>query len=180
MKSYITLIFSFIIVLFSSCSLDDKPTDSIEPSKAFRNLNDINMGLMGAYAVLGDAFIVTSTIVSDEVRIPEENTVSNTSAHRWLYDSGSGSVTSSFYMLYRVIDRANRVLENIDNIEYAPNQLSIKDQYKGELLALRAYAHFELLRNYASGYTVSDLGVPYMIKSESNYPSRDSFESNMD
>ncbi|ULT43312.1 hypothetical protein KRR40_07540 [Niabella defluvii] len=33
---------------FQSCSkLDTPPTDVIDPSKAFRNLDDLNMGVLG-------------------------------------------------------------------------------------------------------------------------------------
>lgn len=173
---YIAL--SLIVILLASCTLDEEPTDSISPANAFRNLEDIEMGLYGAYAVLGTSLMESATIVGDEVRMPEENTVSNTDAHRWLYDSGSGSVTSAFYSFYQAIDRANRVLENIDNIEITSSQEALKNQYKGELLAIRAYAHFELLRGYASGYKPGDLGIPYMKKSETGYPARDEVGSN--
>lgn len=165
------------LVLLFSCSLNEEPTDSISPGNAFRNLDDIELGLYGAYAALGTSLMESATIVGDEVRMPGENTVSNTDAHRWLYDSGSGSVTTAFYSFYQAIDRANRVLENLDQIEN-PSEEKLKNQYKGELLGIRAFAHFELLRGYASGYTPEDLGVPYMLISEVGYPARDPVGSN--
>lgn len=169
---------SLLLLLVVSCGFDDEPSDSISPANAFRNLSDIEMGLYGAYAVLGTSLMESSTIVSDEIRMPGENTVSNTDAHRWLYDSGSGSVTSAFYSFYQAIDRANRVLENIDKIEMTSGNENLRNQYKGELLAVRAYAHFELLRGYASGYETGDMGIPYMKKSEVIYPARDAVGQN--
>jgi len=168
------------LVVSNSCRLDDVPTDSISPTNAFRNVDDLKLGLMGAYAALGNDIVTTATIVGDEVRMPEENTVSNNSLYRWIYDSGSGSVTSQFYSLYQVIDRANRVLENIDLVQTEPSEVALKEQYRGELLALRGYAHFELLRNYASAFSSDALGVPYMKRSEVGSPARESFSSNME
>ena len=156
------------------------PTDSIDPTKAFRNLEDVNLGVLGAYAPLDYTLISASVIVSDEVMLPTENTVSNTDSYRWLYNSSYGSVTSAWNEYYVIIDRLNRVLEAIPNIAVNPGSQSRLDQYHGEMLALRAYAHFELLRAYASSYNPEGLGVPYMKKHELVYPARPTVKSNFE
>lgn len=164
-----------------SCSkLDLAPTDAIDPTKAFRNLPDVNMGVLGAYAPLTYTLIEAAAIVSDEVMLPTENTVSNTSAHRWLYNSSSGSVTSAWNEYYVVIDRINHVLEAIPAIQPPGGKERLLNQYQGELLALRAYSHFELLRAYASSYDPNGMGVPYMKHRELGYPSRPSVGSNFE
>jgi len=174
-------ILALTVLVFQSCSkLDNAPSDFIDPSKAFRNLDDVNMGVIGAYAPLTSTIIETGAIVSDEVMFPTENTVSNTTAHRWLYNSSSGSVTSAFYEYYVVIDRANRVLEAIPNIPVNASTQSKLDQYHGEMLALRAYCHFELLRAYASGYEKDSVGIPYMKERKLGYPARASVQSNFE
>lgn len=169
------------MLLFTSCDkLQLKPTDSIAPNNAFRNLNDIKLGLMGAYAPLDYTLIAASSIVSDEIMLPTENTVSNTVTYRWMYNSSYGSVTSAFEEFYVVIDRANRVLEAIPYIQVSSGQQAELNQYKGELLALRAYSHFELLRAYASSYNPDSMGIPYMKKHELSYPGRPTVKSNFD
>lgn len=167
-----------LLSLITSCNkLDLKPTDSIDPTKAYRNVADLNSGLIGAYAVLDYSLITASAITSDEVRLPEENTVSNTDAHRWLYNSTSSSVTGAYIDFYKAIDRVNRVLARADDVETKANEVDLKNQYKAEALAIRAFAHFELLRGYASGYMPGALGIAYMKTAEISYPARDSFES---
>lgn len=169
------------VLAFQSCSkLDNPPTDFIDPTKAFRNLDDLNMGVLGAYAALTSTLIETSAIVSDEVMYPTENTVSNNTAHRWLYNSGTGSVTTSFYEYYEVIDRANRVLEAVDVIKVNAAGQSRLDQYHAELRAIKAYSHFELLRAYASSYEPDGMGIPYMKERKVGYPARDGVASNFD
>jgi len=167
-----------VLTLSASCTkLDQKPTDSIKPEQAFRDLSDINLGLVGAYAYLDFTLINTSIIVSDEATYPAENSVGNKDAFKWQYTAGSGSVTSAYVEYYVTIDRINRVLANIDRIEASASEQATKDRYKGELLALRAYCHFELIRGYASAYQTGALGVPYMKESKISYPARDPFES---
>lgn len=168
-------------MMLSSCDkLDALPTDTIDPNKAFRNVDDVNMGVLGAYAPLSYTLIEAAATVSDEVMLPTENTVSNTSAHRWLYNSSSGSVTAPWYEYYVVIDRLNRVLEAIPNVSVYAGIQSRLDQYEGELLALRAYCHFELLRAYASTYEPNGMGVPYMKKHALIYPPRPTVQSNFE
>ena len=178
-KIFVLLISAALV--FQSCSkLDTPPTDSIDPSKAFRNLDDLNMGVLGAYAPLSYTLIETAAIVSDEVMLPTENTVSNTATHRWLYNSSYGSVTAAWNEYYVVIDRVNRVLEAVPNIQINASVSTQLSQYHGELLALRAFAHFELLRAYASTYDPNGNGIPYMKKRALGYPPRPTVKSNFD
>ena len=165
-------------VFAASCTkLDLKPTDIIDPEKAFRNINDINMGLIGAYAALDYTPISMNATVSDEATFPTENTVGNSDAFRWLYNPSSGSVTSFYSDCYRAIDRINRTLAGLDKLTFTGADAATADRYRGELLALRGYLHFELLRAYASAYEPGALGVPYMKVSQIGYPARDNFET---
>ncbi len=177
----IFILLSFGGLLLQSCSkLDTPPSDFIDPSKAFRNIEDMDLGVKGAYAPLSSTLIEAVAIVSDEAMLPTENTVSNTSAHRWLYNSSSGSVTSAFYEYYVVIDRANRVLEAVPGIPVTPATQSRLNQYQGEMLALRAFCHFELLRAYASSYEPGGMGIPYMKEHQLGYPPRPTVQANFD
>ena len=168
-----------VLAIVASCSkkLDLNPSDQIDASKAFRNLDDINKGAIGAYALLGYDDITNTSLVSDECMLPSENTTGGgVATHRWQYDGSSGTVTGYFDDNYVAIDRLNRVLEAIDKVPSGPSDMQIKNQYRAELLALRAYCHFELLRNYASKYETGAMGVAYMTESVISFPSRLSFE----
>lgn len=174
-KKYVLVL--FVLAIGTSCTkLDFKPTDTIPPDQAFRNVNDINLGLLGAYALVDYSMISLSTITSDEATFPVENSVGNNDAFRWLYNSGSGSVTSLYYDYYKAIDRVNRTIEGMDLLTFTGNDIATANRYRGELLALRAYLHFELLRAYAEAYRPGAMGVTYMRKSQLGYPARDNFE----
>ncbi|WP_231490476.1 RagB/SusD family nutrient uptake outer membrane protein [Pedobacter sp. Leaf170] len=174
-KKYV-LIFSLLVLASSCTKLDLAPTDTISPDKAFRNISDINLGLLGAYALVDYTPISLVSTVSDEATFPTENTVGNSDAFRWLYTAGSGSVTSLYASYYTAIDRVNRTIAGLDALTLSGADATTGARYRGELLALRAYFHFELLRNYASAYQTGALGVPYMKTSTISYPARDNFE----
>jgi hypothetical protein len=174
-KTY-TFLLSLLILTASCGKLDLEPTDTIDPSKAYRNINDVNMGILGVYSLLDYTQISLNATVTDEATYPTENTVGNSDAYRWLYNPSSGSVTSLYTTYYQAIDRANRALAGLEAITIAGTDAVTANRYRGELLALRAYLHFELLRAYASAYQTGALGVPYMKISEIGYPARDNFE----
>jgi starch-binding outer membrane protein, SusD/RagB family len=171
-----------IVLLLTACNkqLDLLPTDNIDPTKAFRNVPDVNAGLLGAYNTLNYySSIFYTTRITDEVMLPSENsTGSGVATYRWQYDGAFQH--DAWYDNYRGIDRANRVLAVIDDIAAKPGEeTALKAQYKGELLAVRAYCHFELIRNFASGYEADSMGVPYMEVSEISTPERLSFSATM-
>lgn len=167
-----------ILIMLSACTeLDLQPSDTIDPDKAYRNINDINMGIIGVYSLIDYTQISLNATVSDEAAYPTENTVGNNDAYRWLYTPSSESVTTLYYTYYQAIDRTNRALAGLEALTFSGNDAVTASRYKGELLALRAYLHFELLRTYASSYQAGALGVPYMKVSIISYPPRDNFET---
>ena len=179
-RKYLNYIFLIITVCLFSCKkqLDLTPTDTIDAAKAYRNLSDINLGLIGAYAILGTSDITNNSLISDEAMLPTENiNGGGIATHRWQYDGSNGTITAAFGENYVAIDRVNRALAAIDIIPTTPGEQPVKDQYRGELLALRAYCHFELIRNFASKYEAGALGVAYMEQSMISLPSRLSFEA---
>jgi len=166
-----------LMICTTSCTkLDFVPTDYILPEFAFKTIADVNLGVIGAYAPMDYSPLSLSAIVSDEATYPQENTVGNSDAFRWLYNGANGSVTSFYYTNYQAIDRVNRVLEAMDKLTFTGTDVALAERYKGELLAMRAYLHFELLRAYAASYQAGALGVTYMEKSAIIYPARENFE----
>lgn len=180
MIRYLTLL--LCLSLFScNGELDLSPSDTIDASKAFRTVADLNGGLLGAYAALTFNTIYNVSLVSDECMLPSENsTGGGVASYRWQIDPSNTTITASWSELYVAIDRANKVLAVVDKVTAKPDEGPLKERYRGELLALRAYCHFELLRSYAATYEPGALGVPFMDSSVISKPSRKSFGEVMD
>ena len=171
-----------LLILAVSCKkqLDLKPSDLIDTNNAFRNMSDVNLGAIGAYAVLGTSDITNTSLVSDEAMLPSENgTGGGVSTHRWQIDGSNGTITAAYSENYTAIDRINRVLTAIEIVPVLPTETVLKKQYQAEMLALRAYCHFELIRNFASKYETGGMGIAYMEESIISFPFRLSFEASI-
>lgn len=176
MKKY----FHYIIIITfaaSACNkqIDLRPSDTIDPQGAYQNVEDINKGLLGAYAALTYYSTIRYTsLITDENMLPSENsTGSGFATHRWQYDGSF--LHDSWKEDYIAIDRLNRALSASSQITVLPAEQGALDQYRGELLALRAHCHFELIRNFAEKYEANAMGVPFMDSSAIGRPARLSF-----
>ncbi len=171
----LTKVSLFLATFFSlmSCRKDVvnvNPIDSIPVEQAFQNMSDVNNaanGVYGTWQARRTNYI--SSFISDEVRLgtgTEYRNIGNilfnwqhvSDSQDWR-DAETGGVWTN---LYAVIDRANRVLERMIAVPTADAaEAAQKTRIRGEMLAIRAMAHLELLRNYmyTAEYTANEPGV---------------------
>src|SRR5687768_13135584 len=160
MINKILCVFCFLAVM-TSCEKDItdlQPIDQIPAEKAIRTMNDLTQAVNGVYSTWSPRRShYISSFISDEIRLgtgAEYRNVGNflfnwqhTSDSQDWRDTETGGVWTN---LYSVIDRANRVLELMVNVKTTTTaDEALKNQYRGEMLALRGLAHLELLRNYS-------------------------------
>lgn len=155
--------------------LDLKPSDSAAQDVAFNNVSDLNTGVLGVYAgfAANNTNYATSLLTDEAVMPTENNTGRGVITYRWQYDAGSAEPGAAWANYYDVIDRANRILKLIDGIPAEGADLDTRNRLKGELLAIRAYAHLELVSYYGVDYEPASLGVPVMMESKISKPKRD-------
>ena len=157
-------------VVLTSCekNINLKPTDTISNETAIQNLDDLDRATIGAYSNLQyqQAFYA-NTIMADEARWGVDNLTRNYGlAYRWDFDSGNGDVTAAWGTMYNVVDRVNRALVSAESIPASSTaDIATKNRLRGELLAIRAMAHAELLRWFAPKYENDQLGVVIMLQS---------------
>lgn len=85
-----------------------------------------------------------------------------------------GGLTSGVWSyFYTIINNANIILENIDRAE---GEQARKDEIRGQVLAIRGWAYFYLVRFYQQTYSIAkDMpGVPYYDVSTKNGKPRES------
>src|SRR5690606_34505303 len=83
-------------LLLAACNkqLDLKPTDDIDAEKAYRNVQDLDLGLLGAYAAVSYSAVRNSALTSDECMLPSDNTTGrNVATYRWQNDPGNTTIT---------------------------------------------------------------------------------------
>lgn len=179
MKKYLLYITAAFFTTACNKQLDLRPSDYIDPEGAYQNVEDVNQGLLGAYSALSYySSIRYTSLITDENMLPSENsTGSGFATHRWQYDGSF--LHDSWKDNYIAIDRLNRALSASRGVAVKPTEHEALAQYQGELLALRAYCHLELVRNFAEKYEPNAMGVPYMDSSYIGKPARLSFAATM-
>nr|WP_199082435.1 RagB/SusD family nutrient uptake outer membrane protein [Pedobacter sp. ASV19] len=180
-----TIIHSLLcIVLFSAASckkiLDLKPTDQLDETDVFLSAQKLESAVLGAYQGWYPEYLMRiGSVMADECRLGPRNSgvsASGQNLFRWTYSSADQEILAPWKNAYQVIDRVNRLLNGLDKVPLKNEGDKAKlKQLKGELLAIRAYEHFDLYRLYgASGpYRADAYAVPYMKSSStSSQPSR--------
>lgn len=152
--------------------LDQRPIDQVTEEVAFTTVAALQKGLNTAYARYSTARINTvyaSSLVSDELKFGPNNGGSGQFGYRLQYgaDNTSGSdVTAMFGSYYSAIDMINRILTIADKMDLTGADATTRDYIKGQLLALRAMSHFDLLQAYSENYNPSDpLGISVVLES---------------
>jgi hypothetical protein len=150
-------------------SVDLFPTDNINEANVFQTVADLEQGLYAAYGSLpGENDMYVNAIVADETKISNENRGQGQFEFKWQYvPAQGGSTTSAWVSYYYVIGLINKELAAFDKVvPRNATETTTKDRIKGELLALRAFAHFQLLQSYCGKYNPTASGIPYTITSD--------------
>ena len=177
------LIMMAAVIGTSSCKkdLDQHPTDTFSENNAFITLSDVQLGANETYVRYGayanDMYV--SALVSDEGKLGADNSGQGALTYRYQYASDNtsgGDVISGWGDYYTVIDQVNRLLPKIPTVTASADEEPRRNVLKGQMLAMRAIAHFGLLQSYCKNYDAADSrGVPIMLTSNPlTKPSRNS------
>ncbi|MDO6390273.1 RagB/SusD family nutrient uptake outer membrane protein [Pontibacter sp. BT731] len=180
-------------VALSSCEevIEVEPEFQRDADFLFTNLDDYEFALTGAYArfrnvaYYGSGAQTTGTwsqlpdMMSDNLVQTSEDLANWSNQSNWVYTSDEDDVAQAWLAAYSVITQANIVLRNIDN--FSTENPGRVNRLKGQALAIRAMAHFDLLRYWAVSYDRSstELGVTYVesVNPEAK-PARETVQEN--
>ena len=182
-NKFIYAILVAALTIVGACSTDDlKPSleQSKEGNEALATVGDMEGLIKGAYNRMSSAaYYGRDYFVTNEVRTP--NAFSNGNSGRFVTQAEFAYLPSGTFFwdeAYGVIAIAN-ILINADIATLEGDQEYAK-HIQGQAYAIRALAHFDLLKTFGQEHTEGTLGVPYMteFKGEDNIPSRPTIEEN--
>ena len=172
-KIYIIIGVSVLTLTACNSLLDELPDNQVRidtPEKVRRVVTN-------AYPTASTA--VVSELSSDNVAdigtiISYANFLSQEAAYwqRIQEYSDSDGLQNIWTSHYKAINQANTALEAIEKM----GSLEATKASKGEALVARAYAHFSLVNLFSNPYnpttSTTDLGIPYMLASETELDGR--------
>lgn len=165
MKKKMKKISLFILLLASvvACDIDRLPNDNLIADTAYMNVDDLQSGLNGVYGNYNYYNIILfNSQFTDEVKIGADNGGQGVAFHNQNLTSVSAEANAIFNSHYRTINLANRILEAAESIVPAEGEEAQYDNILGQMYAIRALCHFDLLNHYTEDPTdLASLGVPY-------------------
>lgn len=160
MKTTLKYIGSMILTLaLGACNLDQSPYSEIKVDEYVQDASEVNDLVIGTYNGLHDVMYyewAMTELRSDNTRMRSNNSTSSdtklieqldqnvvTTAHTWVEDYWNAA--------YAAIDRANRVIQNLDVVD----DPTLRAQYEGEAKFLRAHLYFNLVRLWGPVFLVT-------------------------
>ena len=175
-----TLVLSLIFVSCEKDYLNTAPTGSVDASAAYATTKNAAAAINGIYRAFVvryqgsqghfgyPALLIINDVLGEDLVFSNATNGWHFSEHRWLsHRSDVGTMAIFPYNLfYRLIANANLAIVNIDN---AVGSTTEKNQIKGEALAIRGFAYFNLVQYYGKRYDANakpnnNLGVPLVLE----------------
>ncbi|WP_428656925.1 RagB/SusD family nutrient uptake outer membrane protein [Runella sp.] len=183
MKNKLLIAFvAMLCTVATSCEntyLDTVPTASVDAASAYATTKNAAAAINGIYRALilryqssqghsgHPALMIILDHMGEDVIIGATAASWHVGETRWTAHRSDTNVMTIFpyEMYYRTIGNANIAIANIDN---ATGTQAEKDQIKGEALALRGWAYFNLIQLYGKRYDAAakpnaQLGVPLVL-----------------
>lgn len=157
-----------LAVCMASCDsfLDVRPKAEKVEKDLFKDAQGFEDAIYGVYGSLSQTPLYGKDLLWGVPEILAQNltcgSTTMTALAKYQYtenDDLRTQLSSIWENAYKTIGYANNVLEQLDS--WSPQSLPLYNLYKGEMLGVRAYLHFDLLRLFASMDMEAE-GIPYV------------------
>lgn len=177
-KSFIIAVLATSFIMGCTKKLDINPEQSLSEEVALSSQATAQSVLLGVYSSAQslDAFGAMPQIVGDY----QADNVDFVGSFPTLQEinlfttlSTNGNVEGWWLAYYRIILRANTIMDKVPGISQTGFTDAIKNQMVAEAKFLRALAYFQLVNLFAQPYQISkgsNLGVPLVTKSFTGTP----------
>lgn len=144
---------------FSSCGndwLDLEPSTDVETN--VKTISDVEFTLNGIYSTMQSSDAYSGRLVYyGDVTGDDIQAVSSTkrTANAYLYGFTKTNAPASYWRIpYEIIQNCNVILKNIDGIQVTDKQKDALNDLKGQTLAIRGMALFDLTKLFGYPYTM--------------------------
>lgn len=158
-------VFCAALIFTTGCDdqLDIPPIGFLSDDNTFETIENLQQGLNGAYGNLTSRFNITFDIITDEVKPGADNGGQFINFYNFNLNNQSGEAANHWTNNYAIINQVNRVLAGAELLNVEAADQAEYNNILGQLYALRAYSHFQLLTWFSTDYTDGNsLAVPYV------------------
>lgn len=179
-KKILSILIVIPVLIFSSCSkdyLETNPTDAYPSGSVFSNIagawsaiNGIHRSLYIQYDSQDQggqgSIMINNDMLGDDLVMTAAGNGWFNSQYQWVTHrtTSAGFLKYTYYFYYKIIANANMIITNIDNVDGDPAEKKI---IKGQALAYRSWAYWNLVQMYGKRFDAtgnnSQLGVPLVL-----------------
>ena len=173
MKAFRYIAIAAALLASVSCMqnwLTTEPTTSLESSESITGVPQVEFALNGIYDVMRDPYAYSGRLVyyGD---VTGDDMMAQSSSKRcgsyYRFSNTKDNVPNSHWQyLYNIIQNCNVTLKAMEGMEISSSDKKTADDYRGELLAIRGMAYFDLVKIFGVPYTKDNgasLGVPIIL-----------------
>lgn len=147
--------------------LELEPSTAINTDEAVKTLKEVEFTMNGIYDIMRSSDLYSGRMMyygdvtgDDMQAVSSSKRTGNYYRFSFTRDNGPSSHWAG---LYEIIQNTNLILGRVDGIKISDDETAWRDNLKGEALAVRALALFDLTRFFGMPYTKDEgasLGVP--------------------
>lgn len=151
MKNIYKFLFTLCLTtIFCSCDLTEEPYGFYSEDNFYKTPEDAESSLMYAYNSLtfieySRGIFYIGELASDICSVKDDEAYGSQQLNNWTVDASNETLTYYFKYCYIAINRANAVIDNLQNSDFDED---IKKRLLGEAYFLRAYNYFNLVKVY--------------------------------
>ena len=173
MRKYIAI---WIMMVLMAWGCDDfltvKPKSDIKETNLFETAEGCEEAIYGVYSRLGESdtygrmmrYYLPEMLAQSYIVSVSNNTINQIRDYQHDGAEAREEYGSAWSSMYEAIGYVNNVITNLENV--GTGSFKYYDCYLGEMLGLRAFLHFDLLRLFAPNYTSKPdaRAIPYVTK----------------
>jgi len=167
MKKIYIFLFALVAVATSCNVLDQVSPSQVATSKVFTDAAGAKSALVGLYSSMqtnyyyGGFYPLASDLYTDCIRAGGFNVTGLDEINSYSVTTSNLLVQNMYVSMYYTIATANGIIANVPQIKDPTFTQSQKDSIMGQAYAIRALAHFDLLRMFGQHWnTSSNYGIP--------------------
>ena len=173
MKLLKYILISLASLSLSSCMNDwltVEPSTAVETQTSVKSVAEVDFSLNGIYNIMRDPYAYSGRLVyygdvTGDDMMAQSTSKRSGSYYRFAFTKDNGP-DSHWSYLYSIIQNCNATLENIGKLSISDDDKEDADNYRGQLLAIRGMAYFDLVKIFGYPYTKDNgasLGVPIVL-----------------
>ena len=161
MKALKYMMMGMLVSLTASCGndwLDVESSTKIPTETAIQNLDDVEYSLNGIYDVMRSTnyysgrMIYYGDVTGDDAQ--SIKTGKRTTSYYMLDYTKDSGPSSHWSYAYKIIQNCNIILSQIDGLDVSEDDTEYFNDLKGQTLALRGFALFDLTRFFGYPYEI--------------------------